>query len=139
MMMDLNWKLILLLMTHGIVIGVASLFGLWAWEFEPLIWLTAAVIIITVIRKAGVARAPLYAFMAGFGGYVAAIIQAIFLSTYLANNPGVEGGGEFSVGTVLGTGVFFTLLWAFFLAAATSITLRISRNRPGPERDPAIE
>jgi hypothetical protein len=83
----MNWKLIGLLSGFGVLMGVTSVLG-FTKGMEGLLWLAIAVICVFLI----VWRAPIRFFLHGIfvgliGGAVAPVIQFLFFSTYLANNP----------------------------------------------------
>jgi uncharacterized membrane protein YvlD (DUF360 family) len=83
----MNWKLIGALSGFGVLMGVASVLG-FTKGLEGLLWLVIAGVCVWLV----VGRVPGRWFLHGFyvglvGGAVAPILQVLFFSTYMANNP----------------------------------------------------
>ena len=83
----MNWRLITSLSLFGIVLGIASVFGFTSGR-EWLAWLCIGVY--SAWRFANRSREEL--FLHGFylgilTGCFSSVIQALFISTYLTNNP----------------------------------------------------
>ena len=86
----MNWKLILLLPLVGLILGVASLFGL-SGAIGFLVWLVAAAVIAGVIGKMAGKRYFLHGLLTGLiTGALPAILQVIFSGMVLANNPAIQ-------------------------------------------------
>jgi hypothetical protein len=85
----MNWKLILLLSGAGVMMALASAFGLIK-EVEPFLWLIIFVLYAYVIAKKVDSRHFLYGFLVSVvnGIWIGSIHAALF-STYIANNPEV--------------------------------------------------
>jgi hypothetical protein len=83
----MNWKLVISLSAFGVVMGLASFFGVTK-GFEPLIWPIIGIFCaLWIARKAG-QKYFLHGFFTGvIGGASAPLLQALFFSTYIANNP----------------------------------------------------
>jgi hypothetical protein len=83
----MNWKLILSLSGFGLVMGILSLFGLLS-GIEGWVWLAIGVFCAGWMGTQLAERRFLHGFLVGLiGGGVAPVIQTIFFSTYVANNP----------------------------------------------------
>jgi len=83
----MNWKLIGSLSGFGMAMGIASVFGLTAGK-EGFLWLLIGIFCAYWIARSQSAKFFHHGFLVGLlSGIVAPIIQAIFFSTYLANNP----------------------------------------------------
>ena len=85
----MNWKLILLLSSFGLLIGVASLFG-FTHGIEPLLWLLIFLLYAWWIANNCNRLHFIHAFLASvLDGTWIAIIHFIFFSTYIRHNPEV--------------------------------------------------
>lgn len=83
----MKWKLIVSLSGFGIVMGVLSVLGLIS-EVEEWLWLAIAVFCAGWMGTQLAERRFWHGFLVGLiGGGVGPAIQALFFSTYLANNP----------------------------------------------------
>jgi hypothetical protein len=83
----MNWRLILSLSLLGLVFGIASVFGFTSGR-EWLAWLCIGVFSGWKFAR----RSPEELFLHGFylgilAGFLSSVIQALFVSAYLANNP----------------------------------------------------
>lgn len=85
----MNWKLILLLSTFGVLMGIASLFGL-TQGIEPLLWFLIFVLYAWWIAKDCARLHFLHGFLASvLNGIWISIIHSIFYTSYLKHNPDV--------------------------------------------------
>ncbi len=83
----MNWQLILTLSLLGVVLGLASVFGFMGNQVWVLWVLVAAFCAWQFARKTS-ANLFLHGFYLGiFVGVCASWVQAIFLPTYITNNP----------------------------------------------------
>jgi hypothetical protein len=83
----MNWKLIGLLCGFGVLMGGASVLG-FTKGVEGLLWLVIGVICVwLIVWRAPVRFLPHGFFVGLIGGAVAPVIQFLFFSAYLANNP----------------------------------------------------
>jgi hypothetical protein len=83
----MNWRLIFVLSLFSVIIGFASMLGLTK-SYEWLMWLCVG--IYSAFRFARITRDDLFLhgfYLGIFVGVFSAAIQAIFISTYLSNNP----------------------------------------------------
>jgi len=138
----MNWKLIFLLSLFSIGMGFASVFGL-TQQYEWLMWLVIGTICAWIFAKRVTDDYFLYGFYLGIlDGVFNSVIQSLFFSTYLSNNPRmVEGLKDMPeavppaviiliMGPIIGalSGVVFGLL--------TVIASKIVKKRP-PDSIPA--
>ncbi|PWT96282.1 MAG: hypothetical protein C5B55_00195 [Blastocatellia bacterium] len=85
----MNWRLIFLLSTFGVLMAIASVFGMTR-GIEPLLWLLIFVLYAWWIVKNCRRLYFLHAFMASvINGIWISIIHAAFFSTYTRHNPEV--------------------------------------------------
>lgn len=85
----MNWKLVVSLSGLGVLMGGASVLGLTR-GFEGVLWLVLAALATVVMVRRAQTRPLLHGFFVGFiGGGLAPVVQFLFFSTYLANNPEV--------------------------------------------------
>ena len=83
----MNWRLILFLSLLGIVLGIASVFGFTSGR-EWLAWLIIGVYSAWKFARRSREELFLHGFYLGiFIGSFSSVIQALFVTTYLANNP----------------------------------------------------
>ncbi|HMQ69180.1 MAG TPA: hypothetical protein PKA90_09275 [Ignavibacteria bacterium] len=83
----MNWKIILYLTLASIVIGIASVFGIFNSNFMPLVMLIFSVISGYIIAKKSNSQLFMNGVMVGlFSGIVISVIQAVMFDTYLLNN-----------------------------------------------------
>ncbi|MGH9787840.1 MAG: hypothetical protein ACRD4U_03945 [Candidatus Acidiferrales bacterium] len=83
----MNWKLIVSLSGFGVVMGVLSVLGL-SQGIEGWLWLALCIFCAGWMGTQLAERRFLHGFLTGLiGGAVAPVIQALFFSTYVANNP----------------------------------------------------
>jgi hypothetical protein len=83
----MNWRLILSLSLLGIVFGIASVFGFTSGR-EWLAWLCIGVYAGWKFSRRSRDELFLHGFYLGIlTGCFSSVIQALFVSTYLANNP----------------------------------------------------
>jgi hypothetical protein len=83
----MNWKLIAPLAGFGVLMGVASVLGFTA-GIEGLLWLFIGLICVGAIVWKAPGRSFQHGFLVGLiGGAVAPLVQFLFFSTYIANNP----------------------------------------------------
>jgi hypothetical protein len=83
----MNWRLILSLSLLGIVFGIASVFGFTSGR-EWLAWFIIGVYSAWKFARRSREELFLHGFYLGiFIGCFSSVIQALFISTYLANNP----------------------------------------------------
>jgi hypothetical protein len=82
----MNWRLIISLSLLGIVLGIASVFGFTSGR-EWLAWLVIGVYSAWKFARRSREELFLHGFYLGiFIGIFSSVIQALFVSTYLANN-----------------------------------------------------
>jgi len=84
----MNWTLVALLSSAGLVIGIATIFGV-----DPAaigwLWIAAACITSVVLGVREPTRGFRHGFAVGFfGGVVTPLLQAVFFSQYVAHYPG---------------------------------------------------
>jgi len=83
----MNWRLILSLSLLGIVLGIASVFGFTS-EREWLAWLCIGLYAGWKFSRRSREELFLHGFYLGIlAGCFSSVIQALFISTYLAHNP----------------------------------------------------
>lgn len=83
----MNWRLIGALPGFGVLMGVASVLG-FTKGLEGLLWLAIAGVCVWLVVRRVPSRWFLHGFCVGLaGGTAAPIIQVLFFSTYMANNP----------------------------------------------------
>ncbi|MCB0726045.1 MAG: hypothetical protein KDD00_01175 [Ignavibacteriae bacterium] len=83
----MNWKIILYLSLASIVIGVASVFGIFNSNFMPLVMLIFSVVSGYVIAKKSNTQLFMNGVLVGlFSGILISVIQAVMFDTYLLNN-----------------------------------------------------
>ncbi len=83
----MNWRLILFLSLLGIVLGIASVFGFTSGR-EWLAWLCIGVYSGWKFARRSREELFLHGFYLGIlTGCFSSVIQALFVSAYLANNP----------------------------------------------------
>jgi hypothetical protein len=138
----MRWTLILALAPLGTLVGVLSLFGLWRTWMEFVVWLVVGAAWVTVLHVRLDHRYFLHGFLTALiGGVSAVVVQALFATTYVANNPDVRSRfGSASVQHVrlslMGTGLVVNLLFALVIGAALWLTipkeLRARKSMPRP-------
>ncbi len=83
----MNWKLILSLSGFGVIMGALSVLG-WTRGVEGWLWLAIGIFCAGWMGTQLAERRFLHGFLVGLiGGAVGPAIQAVFFSTYVANNP----------------------------------------------------
>ena len=83
----MNWKLIVSLSGFGLAMGIASVLG-FTRGVEGVLWLIIGLVCAVWIARTTLAKQFLHGFMVGLiGGAIAPLIQVIFFSAYLSNNP----------------------------------------------------
>jgi hypothetical protein len=83
----MNWRLIISLSILGIIFGIASVFGFTSGR-EWLAWLCIGVYSAWRFTRQSREELFLHGFYLGIlAGFFSSIIQALFVSTYLTNNP----------------------------------------------------
>ena len=83
----MNWRLIISLSLLGIVFGIASVFGFTSGR-EWLAWLCIGVYSAWRFTRRSREELFLHGFYLGIlAGFLSSVIQALFISAYLANNP----------------------------------------------------
>jgi hypothetical protein len=83
----MNWKLILSLSGFGVIMGALSVLG-WTRGVEGWLWLAIGIFCAGWMGTQLAERRFLHGFLVGLiGGAASSLIQTIFFSTYLANNP----------------------------------------------------
>ncbi|MCX6145523.1 MAG: hypothetical protein NTZ35_20135 [Ignavibacteriales bacterium] len=83
----MNWRLIISLSLLGIIFGIASVFGFTSGR-EWLAWLCIGIFSAWRFSRRSREELFLHGFYLGIlTGFFSSIIQALFVSTYLANNP----------------------------------------------------
>lgn len=83
----MNWKIILYLSLASLVIGVASVFGIFNSNFMPLVMLIFSVVSGYVIAKNCNAQLFMHGVMVGlFSGILISLVQAIMFDSYLLHN-----------------------------------------------------
>ncbi len=82
-----NWSLILVLSSSGVVMGSLSVLG-YTQRLELLLWLIIAAVCAKLISGRVGRRQALHGFLVGgIAGGIAPLIQVFFFATYAANNP----------------------------------------------------
>ncbi len=86
----MKWRLVLSLAGFGVAMGVASVLGMTR-GIEAWLWLAIALICGTLLAVRVESKPWFHGFCVGLiGGGVAPLIQFLFFSTYLANNPEIR-------------------------------------------------
>jgi len=86
----MNWKLILTLSVFGVLMGIASVFGLTK-GIEPLLWLVIWIFCAFWVTRQMKTKLFQHGFMVGLTtGLIALLIQVALFSTYAANNPEIN-------------------------------------------------
>ncbi len=89
----MNWKVIFTLACFGILMGVASLFGLTHMPVEPILWFLIALFSAYWIAENTPAKPFMHGLVAGvFIGVFNSVIQSAFFEMYLSHNPMAEEG-----------------------------------------------
>jgi hypothetical protein len=87
----MNWNLILLLSTVGILMGACSVLG-FTRGIEGALWPVLGIFCALVVGRNASQRAFLHGFAVGvLAGTVAPLIQSAFFTAYLAANPETSG------------------------------------------------
>jgi len=82
----MDWKLIILLSSFGIIMGLLSVKG-FTQKLEPFLWILFAIISALVISKNISGKTFLHAFIVGIcWGVFNALCQHFFFEKYMANN-----------------------------------------------------
>ncbi len=82
----MNWRLILILSTPGVVMGVAAVWGLTQGREAPF-WLAIGLVTALLIARKAPGEPFQHGLLAGiFTAVVAGLIQVTLFDTYLANN-----------------------------------------------------
>lgn len=83
----MSWVLILALADLGLLMGVASVFGLTR-GIEGALWLVIGIACSVVLGRKAPSRHFLHGFLVGLiGGALSPLVQATLFPTYAANNP----------------------------------------------------
>lgn len=86
----MNWTIILLLASFGLVMGLLSIHG-YTQKLEPFLWLLFGIVASLVISKNIHNKPFLHALLIGlFWGVLNGVIQSLFFDQYLTNNPNVQ-------------------------------------------------
>ncbi|MEI9945775.1 MAG: hypothetical protein WDN26_16340 [Chitinophagaceae bacterium] len=86
----MNWTLILLLSSFGMVMGILSVNG-YTQKLEPFLWLLFGIITSLLLAKNVEYKTFLHALIIGLSwGVFNGLLQSIFFDKYLANNPSVQ-------------------------------------------------
>ncbi len=86
----MNWTIILLLSSFGLVIGLLSING-YTQKIEPLLWLFFGIIAALILSRNIDTRTFFHALLVGlFWGILNGIIQSAFFEQYLANNANLQ-------------------------------------------------
>ncbi len=89
----MNWKVIFTLSCFGILMGVASLFGLTHMPVEPILWFLIALFSAYWIAENTTAKPFIHGSIAGvLMGILNSIMQSAFFDLYLSNNPAAAEG-----------------------------------------------
>jgi hypothetical protein len=85
----MNWRLILSLSLLGVIFGIASVFGFTSGR-EWLAWLCIGIFSAWRFARRSREELFLHGFYLGIlTGFFSSVVQALFVSTYLVNNPGM--------------------------------------------------
>ena len=88
----MDWKLIILLSSFGIVMGLLSVKG-FAQKLEPFLWLLFGIITSLVLSKNISEKTFLHGLLIGLAwGVVNGVTQSVFFDTYIANNSYLQEG-----------------------------------------------
>ncbi len=83
----MNWSLILLLSSFGILMGILSVLG-FTRKTEPMFWLVIGFFTAFMIYRKVSEMSFWHGLIIGiFWGFLSSAIQSIFFETYLKNNP----------------------------------------------------
>src|SRR5688572_13641957 len=86
----MNWQLIVILSLFGILIGILGVRG-YTVKIEFFLWLTAGIFTALVAARNIQEKVFLHLLIIGLAwGLFNALLQSIFFSNYLANNPSVQ-------------------------------------------------
>ena len=88
----MNWTVILLLSTFGLIMGLLSLKG-YTQKLEPFLWLLFGIITSLILSKNVDNNTFLHALIIGlFWGVLNGLTQSAFFDQYLANNENLQEG-----------------------------------------------
>ena len=86
----MNWTLILLLASFGLLMGLLSING-YTQKIEPFLWLVFGVIVAYILSRNINYKPLLHALLIGlFWGVLNGVSQSAFFDQYLTNNPGLQ-------------------------------------------------
>ena len=86
----MNWTIIVLLSSFGLVMGVLSIKG-YTEKIEPFLWLFFGIITALVLSKNADNKTFLHALFIGlFWGVLNGIIQSAFFDQYISNNSNLQ-------------------------------------------------
>lgn len=86
----MDWKVIIILSTIGLIMGLLSVKG-FTQKLEPLLWLLFSIASALVLAKNIDHRTLLHGLLIGLAwGILNGLSQSVFFDTYLANNPALR-------------------------------------------------
>jgi len=86
----MNWTIILLLGSFGLLMGLLSING-YTQKIEPFLWLAFGIIVAFILSRNIENKPLLHALLIGlFWGVLNGISQSAFFDQYLTNNPNLE-------------------------------------------------
>jgi len=86
----MNWTIILLLSSFGLIMGLLSIKG-YTQKIEPFLWLLFGIITALVLSKNTDNKTFLHALLIGLlWGVLNGIAQSVFFDQYLANNTNLQ-------------------------------------------------
>ena len=86
----MNWGIILLLSSFGLVMGLLSIKG-YTQKLEPFLWLLFAIVTTLILSKNIDNKTFMHALLIGlFWGVLNGITQSAFFDQYLANNTNLQ-------------------------------------------------
>lgn len=127
---SMNWTIILLLSSVGLIMGLLSING-YTQKIEPFLWLLFGTIAALVLSRNTDHKIFLHALLIGlFWGVLNSIIQSAFFDQYLANNTNLQERFKQPVFIkpryfVLVTGPVIGLITGLFLGGLTLLLKKI--------------
>ena len=86
----MNWTILLLLASFGLVMGLLSING-YTQKIEPFLWLVFGIVVAFILSRNVNNKPLLHALLIGlFWGVLNGISQSAFFDQYLTNNPNLE-------------------------------------------------
>ena len=136
----MNWKAILALSAFGALMGTVSVFG-YTQGIELSLWIIIAIISALILVQRVIQRLFLHSLSVGIlDGIWVGIIQSLFFTTYMRNNPQMnegfkEGAFQLTPEFVLLSSPVIGLVYGLFVGLVTWIVSKLLRraNASGPD------